>query len=262
MKVLRWCLLMIATLLSSGIAFSASSVDLSYVGRFSIGCGHFELPSSLNRSIALNMYQFGGAVRYKNVYVAINLSDTLSGNTETDQDNFAVSGYSDASRYDRDIVIGFYPEFGSFKGQNWSFFLGYKTGRTDIDNVDISFSNLSDSTFYEHRGMFIGAHYSFQFETAGRIALGLAYADLEFENTINNNVDRLRFSDGSSTGFSYSVSWKIPISGKLSFNSSIKVNDYELSPNSSGNATNDGILNTLDHSDRYTILSLGVSRYF
>ncbi len=145
----------------------------------------------------------------------------------------------EASREDIDFTVGYQIN------RNWSVFGGYKYGETEMDFVsreaqdDGLFSRVSES--YEQEGPYLGASFSWDFETAGRLTLAIAYADLDATNTFGANTDdddededeAPEFDDltgrvkGDTTGLSYGVTWTMPLSPQLLFQARLKVNDYQ-----------------------------------
>lgn len=87
--------------------------------------------------------------------------------------------------------------------------------------------------------MFVGASDTWKFEDAGRLSLSTAYAILDSDNTfISDGADEgegeaLEFDDitgktsGSTTGFSYNLTWTKPLKGNLLYRATLRFNRYE-----------------------------------
>ena len=108
----------------------------------------------------------------------------------------------------------------------------------DDENQD-DFDGVSHES-YDQKGPFIGVSYSWQFEKAGSLSFSLAYAQLDATNKFAANTDEdedekeeLEFDDltgqitGDTKGFSYALSWTMPLSSNLLFQTRFKINDYK-----------------------------------
>lgn len=129
-------------------------------------------------------------------------------------------------------------------------FAGYKDGSTDILFIPREESDggaggrVKES--YEQYGPYAGASYAWNFEKAGRLSISLAYAKLNARNNFGINTDseeeeeELEFDDisgqvtGDTEGLSYGISWTMPLSGNLLFQTRFKVNDYQQDINAQG----------------------------
>ena len=143
-----------------------------------------------------------------------------------------------ASRSDIDITIG------RQVVDNWSLFAGYKRGDTDITFInreaedDGGIESIEEN--YEFSGPYVGLSHSWRFEKAGSLSLTVAYAFLSADNVFAANVDELdegdelEFDDisgsneGDLEGLSYALSWTMPLSGQLLFQTKFKINDYKM----------------------------------
>jgi hypothetical protein len=139
--------------------------------------------------------------------------------------------------------------------KNWSLFAGFKYGKTEMTFVPRDFDEevdeeeeenevpdtveLTDESYLQ-KGPFIGASYSWQFEKAGSLSVSLAYASLHATNNFSANTDEeeeeeelTEFDDltgrikGDTKGFSYGLSWSMPLSSNLIFQTRFKINDYQ-----------------------------------
>jgi hypothetical protein len=215
-------------------------VDLHFIGGLALGYSNFDFPAKLDHDLTFPVYQLHGGIAYKKFYVVANLADNFS-----DADVSEEEDVGEASRYDRDISLGYQLTPG------WGVFAGYKTGKTTIDyqsreDLDAGGPAPVRQEYYEHEGPLVGLSYAKKFERAGRLTLSLAYADLDATNKFVQDVDDddgevPEFDDltgtvkGDSTGLSLGIRWSIPVSGNLLYYLSFRVNDYEQDLTIDGN---------------------------
>lgn len=228
-----WWLALIVNLCPVTSALAEKPVDLHLIGGLSLGYSSFDFPAKLDQKLTFPVYQINAAVAYKKFYVVVNLADSIS-----DADVSEEEDVGDASRYDRDISLGYQLT------ANWGVFVGYKTGKTKIDYVsreglDEGGAVSKRKESYKQEGPFIGVSFAKKFDRAGKINLSLAYADLDATNKFSGDIEgdeadeELEFDDltgsvkGKSKGLSYGIRWSIPVSGNLLYYASYKVNDYK-----------------------------------
>ena len=228
-----WWLVPIISFIPVSNALADKPVDLHFIGGMSLGYSRFDFPSKLDQELTFPVYQINAAVAYKKFYVVVNLADSIE-----DQDVSEEEDVGDASRYDRDISLGYQMT------PNWGVFAGYKIGKTEIDystreDVDAGGPVPSREESYKQEGPFVGISFAKKFERAGKFTLSLAYADLNATNKFTRDVEdddedeAPEFDDltgtvrGDSTGLSYGIRWSIPVSGNLLYYASYKVNDYK-----------------------------------
>ena len=143
----------------------------------------------------------------------------------------------DASRQDIDLTLGYQIN------DNWSAFAGYKYGETKIDYLsrkdeDAGILNLLSES-YKQEGPYVGGAYTWRFEKAGSLTVSLAYAFLDATNEFRANTDDEEIDEdpefddltgrvtGHTNGFSYGLTWSMPLSGNLLFQTKFKMNDYQ-----------------------------------
>jgi len=238
-----WWLAFVTSLNPLPGALAEKPVDLHFVGGLSLGYSDFDFPAKLDHKLTFPVYQINGAVAYKKFYVVINLADSLS-----DADVSEEEDVGDASRYDRDISLGYQLT------PSWGVFAGYKSGKTTIDYysreaLDEGGSVAAREESYKQEGPFVGVSYTKKFDRAGKLSLSLAYADLDATNKFVQDVEgdddddtgKPEFDDltgtvkGKSEGLSYGIRWSIPVSGNLLYYASYKVNDYQQDLTVDGN---------------------------
>ena len=232
-------------LLVSQSCFAEGTFDnMRVVTGLSLGYSDFSFPEKLDHDISFPSANIPIAVTMGSWQLSINASTTLA-----DADIAEEEDIGEASRKDYDLTLGYRV------GKNWSVFTGYKYGKTDmrfiprdLDEVEeddeeeegLATPEFSDES-YSQKGPFIGASYSWQFEKAGRVSFSVAYADLNATNNFSANTDDddeeeeepIEFDDltgkvkGDTKGFSYGLSWTMPLSTNLLFQTRFKVNDYQ-----------------------------------
>ena len=217
--------------------------DVRFIVGASAGYTNYDFPAKLDHDLGFPSGGLTLAATRNRWQLALNGSFSLS-----DADVSEEEDVGQASRQDIDLTLGY--QFN----QNWSAFVGYKTGETKIDYISREdedegiFDTLQES--YEQDGPYVGAAYSWQFENAGRLTVSLAYAFLNATNEFRANTDDdedeedPEFDDltgrvtGDTNGFSYGVSWTMPLSGNLLFQTRFKMNDYQQDITFEGNEFN------------------------
>ncbi len=213
--------------------------DVRIVAGVSGGYTNYDFPAKLDHDLGFPSGGLTLAATRNRWQLALNGSWSL-----TDADVSEEEDVGDASRQDIDLTLGY--QFNS----NWSAFVGYKSGETKIDYVSREEEDegiidpLRES--YEQDGPYVGGAYSWNFEKAGRLTVSLAYAFLdatdEFRaNTDDDEEEDPEFDDlsgrvtGDTNGFSYGVTWTMPLSGNLLFQTRLKYNDYQQDITFEGN---------------------------
>jgi hypothetical protein len=212
----------------------------------SLGYSDFSFPEKLDHKISFPSTNIPIGLSMGNWQVSLNTSITLA-----DADIAEEEDIGEASRKDLDLTLGYRVT------KNWSIFAGYKYGKTEMrfvprdfggeleededDAEEQEFNALEPSEeSYSQKGPFIGASYSWLFEKAGRLSLSVAYASLNATNNFAANTDEeeeddelTEFDDltgqvkGDTKGFSYGLSWTMPLSSNLLFQTRFKINDYQ-----------------------------------
>lgn len=206
--------------------------DIRFIVGAAAGYTVLDFPAKLDQDLGFVSTNLIAGAMYKKWQVSLNGTFSLD-----DADISEEEDVGEASREDIDLTLGYQIN------RNWSVFGGYKWGETEMDFVsrdpddDGVFNRVSES--YEQEGPYLGGSFSWDFETAGRLSLAIAYADLDATNTFGANTDDdegdepPEFDDltgrvkGDTTGFSYGLTWTMPLSAKLLFQARLKVNDYQ-----------------------------------
>ena len=230
-------------LFASQIVNSQESFDnIRVVTGLSLGYSDFTFPEKLDHNISFPSANIPVALTMGNFQLALNASSTLANADIAEEEDIG-----EASRKDLDLTLGYRVT------KTWSVFAGYKYGKTemtfiprDIDEeIDEEEGEEQDTLemtdeSYSQKGPFIGASYSWQFEKAGSLSLSVAYASLGATNIFSANTDEEEEADeltefddltgqikGDTKGFSYGLSWTMPLSSNLLFQTRFKINDYQ-----------------------------------
>jgi len=230
-------------LLTSHIVDAQDSFDnIRVVTGLSLGYSDFSFPEKLDHNISFPSATLPIALTMGNWQISLNASSTLANAEIAEEEDIGK-----ASRKDLDLTLGYRMT------KNWSFFAGYKYGKTEMTFIprDIDEETDQEDEDEEHstvalshesylqKGPFIGVSYSWQFEKAGSLSLSLAYASLDATNNFAANTDEeeeeelTEFDDltgqvkGDTKGFSYGLSWTMPLSSNLLFQTRFKINDYQ-----------------------------------
>lgn len=238
--------------------------DLRVVTGVSFGYSDFSFDEKLDHNISFPSVSVPIALTSGNWQVSANLQSTLQ-----DADISEEEDVGKASRDDYDFTVGYRAT------QHWTLFAGYKYGKTSIqftprDSEDDDELMVTDES-YKQSGPFIGVSYGWRFENAGSLNISVAYADLSATNNFSANTDdedeegesdeAIEFDDitgnvtGDTKGLSYSVSWTMPISSNLLFQTRLKLNDYQQDIDYQGTRFND-----ID--ETFTSLHVGVAYVF
>jgi|GEM_PF-1394726 len=236
--------------------------DARLVTGVSLGYSNFSFPEKLDQKISFPSVTVPLTLALDNWQLSANLQTTLSDAKISEEEDVG-----EASRDDLDVTLGYRIS------KHWTLFGGYKYGNTDVqftprDSEDEDEPLAITNESYEQKGPFLGASYSWQFERAGNLSFSIAYAKLDAFNDFSANTDEeeeddepIEFDDitgkvkGDTKGFSYSVSWTMPVSSNLVFQTRFKINDYKQ----------DIMFNNMEFSgidERFTSLHVGLAFIF
>jgi hypothetical protein len=233
-------------LLTSFFALGQEGIGkMRVVTGLSLGYSDFSFPEKLDHNISFPSANIPIALTMGDWQLALNASSTLA-----DADIAEEEDVGKASRKDLDLTLGYRVT------KNWSLFAGFKYGKTEMTFIPRDFDEevdeeeedeseapdtveLTDESYLQ-KGPFIGASYSWQFEKAGSLSVSVAYASLDTTNNFSANTDEeeeeeelTEFDDltgkvkGDTKGFSYGLSWTMPLSSNLLFQTRFKINDYQ-----------------------------------
>ena len=230
-------------LLTSHITNAQEGFDnIRVVTGLSLGYSNFSFPEELDHNISFPSANIPIALTTEHWQLSLNVSSTLANADIVEEEDIG-----EASRKDVDLTIGYRVT------KKWSVFAGYKYGKTEMTFIPRDIDEEKDEEegeeqdalkmtdeSYSQKGSFVGASYSWQFEKAGSLSLSVAYASLSATNIFSANTDEeeddedlTEFDDltgrikGDTKGISYGLSWTMPLSSNLLFQTRFKVNDYQ-----------------------------------
>jgi hypothetical protein len=151
-----------------------------------------------------------------------------------------------ADRQDLDLVLVYQAS------KQFSFFGGYKLGETSLESISRDDDNgpIRKESF-EQAGPFVGISYNWIIEDAGRLSMSIAYAYLDATNQFVSDGDGPdpgeppEFDDitgtttGKTTGYSYNLSWTMPLKGNWLYRARLRFNQYKQDINYQGMQFND-----------------------
>ncbi|MBB5210119.1 hypothetical protein [Microbulbifer hydrolyticus] len=218
-----------ASLLAAAPLVSAQNgAEIHTFGGLEMGYGTFSFEQKLDQTVVFPVANLTGGVAYKRFNAALNLSGSVQG-AEVSEEDFIGT----AERRDYDLTFGYQAN------DYLSAFIGYKSGKTDLDRLSRDESPIASSEYYKQSGAFAGINLGRSFENAGKLDFSIAYALLDGDNFFASDGDGVEAgetrefddidgrSSGSSTGYSINLGWTIPISGNLLFRSKLKHNSYQ-----------------------------------
>ncbi len=195
-----------------------------------VGYGTFSFEQKIDKEVVFPVANLTAGMAYERFNLALNVSGSMS-DADVSEEDFT----GDASRRDYDLTVGYQ------LNENISVFLGYKSGKTDLDVLGRDEDEpYSDSEYYEQSGPFVGINFGWRPTENGKLDVSLAYADLDAENRFfadndgqDEDEEAPEFDDisgrnsGSSDGYSLSISWTMPLTGNLLFRTKFRHNSYE-----------------------------------
>nr|ABB79943.1 hypothetical protein [uncultured bacterium pES01019D12] len=206
--------------------------DTNFIFGASLGYTNFDFPEKLDHDITFPSAFLMAAATLDKWQLSVNGGFSLKdANISEEEDT------GKASRDDIDLTLGYAVT------QNWALFTGYKSGSTKMDFTSRESEDEGNpdthSEKYSHKGPYAGLSYTHRFERAGSLSFSVAYASLDATNIFKANTDdddeeeEPEFDDltgrvnGKTKGFSYALSWTMPLSGQLLFQTKFKINDYQ-----------------------------------
>lgn len=225
---LRGILSGIAILALTSHASAQNGPEIHTFAGLEMGYGTFSFEQKLDQTVVFPVANLTGGIAYQRFNAALNLSGSLQG-AEVSEEDFIGT----ADRRDFDLTFGYQAN------DYLSAFVGYKSGKTDLDRLSREESPVASNEYYKQAGPFAGINIGRSFENAGKLDFSIAYALLDADNLFVSDGDGVEagetreFDDiddknsGNSAGYSISLGWTIPISGNLLFRSKLKQNSYE-----------------------------------
>ena len=263
-------LLIVLNILLSEVHAETGSTLHKFAG-YEMGYGTFSFDEKLDHKIVFPVANITAGLAYKRFSYVLNLSGSLS-----DADISEEEQVGKASRRDVDLTIGYQ------LNKMTSIFAGYKDGvsKLELRNRDplALFGNGNER--YQQQGLYAGVNLNLALKNAGKLAFSVAYAQLDVvnrlvadENFKLSSNDDFEFDDinsnstGTSSGFSYTLNYTLPIKGNLLFRARLKINQYQQDV--SGQQLNGDVGSTTmiqydfkDVTESSTMLLVGVTSIF
>lgn len=221
--------------LSSSSSAIAASIfeDVRFITGVSAGTSLTSFDERLDQDISLINVNFLLAASKGKWQISANTFLSISDSNISEEEEIGT-----ASRSDFDLTVGYKIT------SHWSLFTGYKIGETELVFVprdpDEAEQPLGFDEQYSENGFYFGGGYSWPFEKAGTLSFTIAYANFSSINDFKANRDDGEEDDeppefddltgrveGDVKGLSYSLTWSMPLSGSLIFQTKFKVNDYK-----------------------------------
>lgn len=207
--------------------------DTRIISGLSLGYSTFSFPEKIDQDISFPTANLTLAATYNRWQISL-----IDGVTLNDADVSEEEDIGKASRKDFDFTLGY------SLTSNWAVFGGYKSGKTKMEftsreSLDEG-APITQGESYSQEGPYAGIGYSFHFEKAGSLNISIAYAQLNAINNFKANTDEeeeeeeeIEFDDltgqirGKLKGFGYGLTWTMPLSSQLLFQTKFKVNEYK-----------------------------------
>ncbi len=206
---------------------------------FGAGAGITELTfdAKLDADTSFNTFNTFASASYGRLNATLTYTDTISEENISEEDETG-----SASRRDIDLALSWRLT------DRWSMFAGYKDGKTEID-FRVRDSDLRQTESYAEDGLYAGLTYALPLGRGGTLNFSAAYirfdSDLRFNENIDeeddeDEVEALEFDDlegrhsGDADGYSFGVSWVVPVADNLAVRTQYKFNRYDLKVRSDG----------------------------
>lgn len=198
---------------------------------YEMGYGTYRFDEKLDHKIVFPVASFTAGLAYKRFSYVLNLSGSLA-DADVSEEETEGSG----SRQDIDLTIGYQ------LSKRTSLFVGYKNGVSRINFLarDPAAVYGTGNERYEQKGLFAGANINWAYKNAGKLSVSIAYAYLDASNHFLQDElydpasgDAFEFDDvsgdgdGTTTGFSYTLIYTLPIKGNLLFRTRLRLNYYQ-----------------------------------
>jgi len=239
---------------------------------YEMGYGTYRFEEKLDHKIVFPVASITAGLAHRRFSYVLNVSGSLSdaGISEEEQ-----TGHG--SRRDIDLTVGYQIS------KKISAFIGYKDGVSKLTvlhrDPTATDAIAGGNEEYKQQGLYSGVNINWAFKNAGKLAFSVAYAQLDADNTFvadeiydSNISDAFEFDDvngssntGSSSGFSYTLNYTIPIKGSLLFRTRLKINRYQQ--DISGQSFDRGIMGDINYefkdiTESSTMLLVGVTTVF
>ena len=245
-------------LLTSFVCVAAESprVTLHKFLGIELGYGTYSFDNKIDDDVVFPVANLTAGLAYQRYSAVLNVSGSIADASVSEEEV-----YGEASRQDFDLTFGYQVH------ENVSLFIGYKDGQTDFSTVNRDPAIAGGNEYYRQDGPYAGVNLNWSFPDAGRIALSVAYAYLDARNKFIADGDgaddgeEKEFDDisgkssGDSQGYSYNLSWTMPMRGNLLFRTRLRVNRYKQDIRFQGQTFS-------DITESSSMLLVGVTRVF
>ena len=223
-----WTLLGASLLAFAPVVWAQTGAEIHTFGGLEMGYGTFSFEQKLDQPVVFPVANLTAGAAYRRFNAALNLSGSVQG-AEVSEEDFTGT----AERRDYDLTFGYQAN------DYLSAFVGYKSGKTNLDRLSRDEIPLASSEYYKQAGPFAGVNIGRSFESAGKLDFSIAYALLDGDNLFARDGDGVEAgevrefddidgnSSGRSSGYSINLGWTIPISGNLLFRSKLRRNSYQ-----------------------------------
>jgi len=242
-------LLGLSLLLTNTNGYAQGGPEIHSFAGLELGLGTYSFQQKLDQTIVFPVANLTAGLAYQRFNLALNASGSIR-DADVSEEDYTGS----AQRQDLDLTFGY--QANAFL----SLFIGYKSGRTDLDLLsrvpadpanDPTYARASE--YYEQSGPFVGINLGQRFANAGKLDFSIAYADLDANNRFFSDTEvdgvnpgeALEFDDisgktsGSSTGYSINLSYTLPIAGNLLYRTKLRFNRYQQDIRYEGTDFND-----------------------
>ena len=211
-------------LLLGTIALSTSAFgeDIRVRPYASLGYQMYELTATQGnqefRPTESDYVSLGGGISVSNgpIYADINITTSLSAEWEEPGDS------GDLERDDLSLAVGYQIEGG------YSVFGGYKTGTTDMSQIEVN-SNPIGTASFEADGVFFGGGYGQAIDDSLQFGVSLAVAVLDGEWKFGDGTTNLVYDSDTTVGVSFGGSLTKLLSDNLSLTGFVKFQSYSFS---------------------------------
>ena len=210
------------------IATANAQDGIDWVGGVAVGYTGLDFNAKLDSDPLFPAVVLTGSASFSDFYLTLSYADTLGKVTISEEEDIG-----DGNRTDLDLT------FGYRLNPSWNIYIGYKDSETDIDYL-LRDSTLVRNESYKRDGLIVGATYIINMNNMGNLSLNLGYVDLSTDNNFiadteddDDDEPPEEFDDltgrqsGDATGISYGLSWLIPVTESLLFNTTFKINEYD-----------------------------------
>ena len=232
---------------------------------YEMGYGTFSFQEKLDHKLVFPVANLTLGAAHKRFSYILNVSGSLA-NADVSEEEQEGS----ASRKDYDFTFGYQIN------KSISVFTGYKQGETSVNliNRDPLMLTGGGRENYKQTGPYIGVNINKAIKDAGKFSVTVSYAALYSENLFIADGDGPdtgeppEFDDvndkttGTTSGYSYSLNWTMPMKGNLIFRTRLRVNEYKQDIPYYDDIYGYGNINFKDINESSTMLLVGITSIF